>query len=100
MPERENRLAQGKPTLSQCVRAGVVPEGEAGQDASRFELAQARRKHVRPHPEVSLQIPVPLRSVEQPLHDEESPPCSDDFEGSGEVAHVLGSVPGFIQNGE
>ena len=77
-----------------------MPEGQTGQDAGRFELAQAGREHVRRHSEVALQIAVALRPVEQPLHDEQGPPCSDDVEGRGEVAHAVGSASGFIQNGE
>ncbi len=70
------------------------------QDASRFELAQAGREHVRPQAEVALQVSVPLRPVEESLNDEQRPSCSDDVEGCGEVAHAIGSASGFIQNGE
>jgi hypothetical protein len=77
-----------------------VPEGQAGQYAGGLELAQAGREHVGRHSEVALQIAVALWPVEQPLHDEQGPPCSDDVEGRGEVAHAVGSASGFIQNGE
>ncbi|MDF9749607.1 hypothetical protein M2428_001044 [Arthrobacter sp. ES3-54] len=77
-----------------------MPEGQTGQYPGRFELTQAGRKNVRRHSEVALQIAVALRPVEQPLHDEQGPPCSNDIEGRGEVAHSVGSASGFIQNGE
>ena len=77
-----------------------MPEGQTGQYTGRFELAQAGCEHVRRHSEVALQIAVPLRPFEQPFHDEQGPPCSDDVEGRGEVAHAVGSASGFIQNGE
>ena len=48
----------------------------------------------------ALQVAVALWPVEQPFHDEQGPPCSDDVEGRGEVAHSVGSASGFIQNGE
>lgn len=70
------------------------------QDAGRFELAQARRKHVGSHSELALKIAVALGAIEQLLHDEESPSCSDDAEGRSEVAQPFESASGFIQNGE
>ena len=98
--ERVDRLAQGKPAIGQRVGPGIVPEGQTIQYAGRFKLAQACREYVRRHSEVALQIAVSLRPVEQPLHDEQSPPCPNDVEGSGKVAHVVGAASGFIQNGE
>jgi len=98
--EGDDRLAQRKPALGQGVGPGVVPEGQTGQHAGCFELAQAGREYVRRYSKVALQIAVSLRPVEQPLHDEQSPSCADDVEGRGKVAHAFGSVSGFIQNGE
>ncbi len=37
---------------------------------------------------------------EQLLDDEEGPSCPNCAQGCGEVAHSVGSVSGFIQNGE
>jgi hypothetical protein len=96
----DDRLAQGEPAIGQRIGPGVVSKGQTGQHASRFELAQACREDVRRHAEVALQITVPLRPIEQPLHDEQGPPCSDDVEGRGEVAHLVGSESAFMQNGE
>ena len=62
-----------------------MPEGKTGQYAGRFELAQAGREHVRWYSEVALQIAVALRPVEQPLHDEQCPPGSDDVEGRTKI---------------
>lgn len=98
--ERIDRLAQGKSAIGQRVGPGVVPEGETGQHAGGFELAQAGREYVRRHAEVALQVAVALRPVQQSLHDEQSPPGSDNIEGRREVAHAVGSESGFIQNGE
>lgn len=96
----DDRRTQGDAAIGQRVGPGVVSEGQSLQDAGCFELAQAGSEHVRAHSEVTLQITVSLRPLEQSLHDEEGPPRSDDLEGGGEVAHVSGSVSGFIQNGE
>ena len=52
------------------------------------------------HAEVALQVAVSLRAREQPFDDEQGPPCSDDVQGRGQVAHAVGSTSGFIQNGE
>ena len=98
--EGDDRLAQRKPALGQGVGPGVVPEGQTGQHAGCFELAQAGREYVRRYSKVALQIAVSLRPVEQPLYDEQGPSWANDVEGRGEVAHVFGSVSGFIQNGE
>ena len=98
--ECNDRLAQGKAAIGQHVGTGVVAERETGQNAGRLEFAQAGREHVRRHSKVALQIAVSLRSVEQPLHDQQSPSCADDVEGRGKVAHAFESVSGFIQNGE
>ena len=88
--------------LAFVVLALVVLVG-IGRMASldgRFELAQAGREHVRRYSEIALQITIALWPVEQPLHDQQRPPCSHDIEGRGEVAHAVVSVSGFIQNGE
>ena len=63
-----------------------MQQGQPGQNASRFELAEAGREHVRRHSKVALQISIALRSAEQPLHYEQGPPRSDDIEGRGKVA--------------
>ena len=93
-------VTQIEPALGQRVGAGVVPEGQTGKHAGRFELAQTGREYVRRHPEVALQIAISLRPVKQPLHDEQGPPCSNDVKGRGEAAHAFGSASAFIQNGE
>ncbi|MBP2264745.1 hypothetical protein J3A64_000209 [Pseudarthrobacter sp. PvP004] len=98
--QRINRLPQGEPPIGQRVGPRVVPEGQAGQYASGLELAQSGRENVGRHSEVALQIAVALWPVEEPLHDEQGPPRSDDVEGRGEAAHAVGSTSGFIQNGE
>lgn len=67
-----------------------MPEGQAGQYTGGLELAQSCREHVGRDSEVALQIPVTLWPVEQPLHDKQCPPWSDDVEGRGKVAHALG----------
>ena len=88
------------PAIGECVGPRVVAQGQAGQYVGRFELAQAGREHVRRYSEIALQITIALWPVEQPLHDQQRPPCSHDIEGRGEVAHAVVSVSGFIQNGE
>ena len=86
--------------VGQSVGAGVVPKRKTVKDAGRFELAQARRQHVGAHSELSLQIAVALRAVEQLFDDEERPSCSDCAEGRRKVTHPFESASGFIQNGE
>src|SRR3954469_6598349 len=58
--QRDDRLAQGEPTIGQRVGPGVVSEGQTDQYACRFELAQASREYVRRHPQVALQLAVAL----------------------------------------
>ena len=77
-----------------------MPEGQPDEDPGRFELPQPGREHVRRHPELTLEVPVALWALEQSFHDQQRPPWADDVEGGGEVAHAVGSVSGFIQNGE
>ena len=98
--QSDDRFAEGDPAVCEGVGAGEVPKRQAGQYAGRLELAQPGRKLVRRYPEVAPQIAVALWTVEQPLHDEQGPPCPDEFESRGEVAHGFGSTSGFIQNGE
>ena len=98
--ECNDRLAQGKAAIGQHVGTGVVAERETGQNAGRLEFAQAGREHIRRHSEVALQVAVSLWPVEQSLHDEQCPPCSDDVESRGQVGHAVGWASGFIQNGE
>ena len=66
------------------------------QNTGRFKFAQAGGEHIRAHSKVTLQMSVALRSVEQPLDDKEGPPCADDVEGRGQVAHAVGSASVFI----
>ena len=77
-----------------------MPERQAVQHACGFQLPQAGREHVRAQAEVPLKVTVALRPIEQALDDEECPSSADDVECGGEIAHVVGSVSGFIQNGE
>ena len=98
--ERDDRLSQCTPAIGQRVGTRVVPQWQTGQNAGRFQFRQAGREHIGWHSEVALQIAIALRPVEQPLDDQQRPPCSHDIEGRGEVAHAVVSVSGFIQNGE
>ena len=103
LPQRPSALIASRRASPRSVSAYarvLCRRGDAGQHAGRFELAQPSGEHVGRHAEVALQVAVALRPVEQPLDDEQGPPCSDDVEGRGEVAHAVGSASGFIQNGE
>ncbi len=77
-----------------------MSEGQSGEYASGLELAQSGREHVGRYSEVALEIAVTLWPVEQPIHDKQCPPWTDDVEGRGKVAHAVGWASGFIQNGE
>jgi len=77
-----------------------VTKREAVQDLSFLKLAKAGGKHVGSQSELALKIAVALRPLEQLFHDEESPSCSNDAQGRGEVTHSFESTSGFIQNGE
>lgn len=77
-----------------------MSEWQSGEYAGGLELAQAGGEDVGRYSEVALQIAIPLWPVEQPLHDKQCPPWSDDVEGRGKAAHAVGWASGFIQNGE
>lgn len=98
--ERIDGLTQRDASIGERVRARVVPQGQSGQHPGRLELSQPGGEHVRRHPELTLQISVPLRPVEKSFDDEQRPSGPDDVEGCGEVAHACESASGFIQNGE
>lgn len=98
--ERDDRLSQRTPAIGQRVGTRVVPQWQTGQNAGRFQFTQAGREHIGWYSEVALQIAIALRPVEQPLHDEQGPPRSDDVEGRSKVTHAAGVGSGFIQNGE
>lgn len=98
--QRGDRVAEGEASVCERVGAGVVAEGQTGEDARRLEFAQAGCEHVRGDSEVALEIAVALRAVEETLHDEQGPPRPDDVESRRQVAHSAGAASGFIQNGE
>ena len=95
--EGADRRAQGEPALGQGIRPGVVTKRQPVEDTGGFEFAQPDGQHVRAEAEMALQVAVALRTIEQPLHDEQCPPCSDDLERRSQVGHGAGSGSGFIQ---
>jgi len=88
------------PAFGERVGPGVVPEGKATENAGRFEFSQTSGEHVRAHPQLTLQIAVASRPVEQLLHDQEGPPRPHDVEGRSQLAHAVGEASAFSQNGE
>jgi hypothetical protein len=70
------------------------------ENAGGFEFAQPSGEHVRAHAQVTLQIAVSSRPVEQLLHDQKGPPRPHDVEGRSQLAHAVGSASAFSQNGE
>ena len=98
--ERIDGLTQRDASIGERVCTSVMAQGQSGQHPGCLELSQPGGEHVRRHPELTLQISVPLRSVEKSFDDEQRPSGPDNIEGCGEIAHACGSVSGFIENGE